>query len=194
MKKTFLFLATMLTVGLVFGQDFATDMKNAKTAYTSNNLGDAHFALMQAMQEVDIIIGQEVLKLLPPKIDTASVVTKSDKVIANTGGYVGTTISRIYGTTNTATVTINSNSPMVATLNTILNSPLLGGMMSDGTSKIVKVQGYKGRLQKDGETGYTVEIPMNNSLLTFKTNNYTDAKTLELANTLPVPAIAKLIQ
>jgi hypothetical protein len=145
------------------------------------------------MQEVDIIVGKEVLKLLPQKVDTAAAVIKNDQVSANMG-YIGTTISRSYGKQETASITIISNSPMVAALNTFLNTPLLGGMMNDGSSKIVKVQGYKARLQKDGDTGYTVEIPLNNALFTFKAKNTTDNKMLEMANSIPVGDIAKLIQ
>lgn len=193
MKKLFLLTISISTYALCMAQDFATDMKNAKTAYAAGNLGDAHFALLQALQEVDIIIGKEVLKLLPAKMDTAAAVAKSDQVAASSG-YLGTTINRVYGQSEAASINIMSNSPMVAALNTFLNTPLLGGMMSDGNSKIVKVQGYKARLQKEGDNEWSVQIPLNNALLTFNTKNYTDSKTLELANTLPVPAIAKLIQ
>ena len=51
-------------------QDFAKAMTSAKTAYNAGKLEETHFALQQAMQEVDLIVGKEVLKLLPPKIDT----------------------------------------------------------------------------------------------------------------------------
>lgn len=193
MKKLLLFTISFSIAITSMAQDFATDMKNAKAAYSAGKLGDAHFALLQALQEVDIIIGKEVLKLLPAKMDTAAALTKSDQVAASSG-YLGTTINRVYGQSEAASINIMSNSPMVAALNTFLNTPLLGGMMSDGNSKIVKVQGYKARLQKEGDNEWTVQIPLNNALLTFNTKNYTDSKTLELANTLPVPAIAKLIQ
>jgi hypothetical protein len=193
MKKFFFVIAMLGTGAVCMSQDFATDIKNAKTSYTAGSLGDAHFALLQALQEVDIIIGKEVLKLLPKKMDTASAIEKNDQVAASVG-YIGTTINRTYGQGESASINIISNSPMVATLNTFLNTPILGGMMSDGTSKIIKVQGYKGRLQKEGDNQYSVQIPLNNALLTFNTKNISDTKTLELANTLPVPAIAKLIQ
>lgn len=37
---------------------------------------------------------------------------------------------------------------MISTLNAFLNTPLLGGLMKDENTKIIKVRGYKGRLQK----------------------------------------------
>ena len=65
-------------------------------------------------------------------------------------------------------LSIIGNSPLISTLNTFLNTPLLGGMMSNGNNKIIKVQGYKGQLTKDdngnGQINYTMQIPLGNSL------------------------------
>jgi len=58
---------------------------------------------------------------------------------------------------------------------------------------MVKIQGYKARLQKDGDEGYTVEIPLSSSLVTFKAKSVSDSKVLQMAETLPLDAIAKLI-
>ena len=120
-----------------------------------------------------------------------------DNVYAN-AGFIGTTIHRSYGTTRKADLSIISNSPLVATINAFLNTPMLGGMMSDGTTKMVKVQGYKSQLQKeansDGTNNYTISLPLGSSLVTFKVDKTTDTEILGFANTLPLEAIAKLIQ
>ena len=56
-------------------------------------LEDAHFALQQAMQEIDIIIGKEVMALLPATMDKFSANTKDDNVMSNVG-FMGSTIHR----------------------------------------------------------------------------------------------------
>jgi hypothetical protein len=194
MKKSFILIIFIGCALFSEAQDFKTDMNNARSAYQSGKYGDTHFALLQALQEVDIIIGKEVMKLLPAKMDTAAMVAKEDQVTGTTG-FVGTTINRVYGKDRFAEVSIISNSPMIGTLNSFLNSPLLGGMMGsgDGGMKMVKIQGYKARLQKDGDEGYTVEIPLSSSLVTFKAKSVSDSKVLQMAETLPLDAIAKLI-
>jgi hypothetical protein len=48
-------------------QDFNKAMATAKASYSAGKLEDSHFALQQAMQEVDLTVGKEVLKLLPSK-------------------------------------------------------------------------------------------------------------------------------
>lgn len=180
-------------------QDFAKAMTTAKSAYNSGKLEETHFALQQALQEIDLIIGKEVLKLLPPKMDTLTVNTKDDNVSSNVG-FVGATIHRSYGKgMKKADLSIISNSPLVAMMNTVLNTPMMGGLMSDGKSKTVKVQGYKARLEKqegsaDGKNNYELQIPLGSALIAFKVDDCSDSQILDLANTIPLQQIAKLIQ
>ena len=196
MKHILLLLCTCLTLHS-FAQNFSADISTAKTAYSSGKLEDAHFALLQAMQEIDIIIGKQVLSLLPQKMDAFTANTKDDNVTSNVG-FIGTTIHRTYGQNDNVDLSVIGNSPLVATLNTFLNTPLIGGMMSNGNNKIVKVQGYKGQLQKtdngNGQTDYTLQIPLGNSLVTFTAKNTTDSQITAWANSIPFQQVAKLVQ
>ena len=199
MKRIFIILFTAFFAMHVQGQDFTKDMTTAKSAYDAGKLEETHFALQQAMQEIDLIVGKEVLKLLPPKMDTLSINTRDDNVSANTG-FIGTTIHRSYGmSAKKADLTIISNSPMVSMLNTVLNTPMLGGMSGDANSKTVKVHGYKARLEKkpgsaEDKNDYELQIPLGSSLITFAVDDCTDTQILAMANTIPLPQIAKLIQ
>ena len=194
----YLFFCSILFFSLQgFSQDFASAISNAKTSYASGKLEDSHFALLQAMQELDMITGKEVLKLLPEKMDSFTVKTQEDNVTSNVG-FIGTTIHRSYGLQDDVDISIIGNSPLVSTLNAFLNTPLLGGMMSNGNNKIIKVQGYKGQLTKDdngnGQKNYTIQLPLGNSLFTLKANNTTDTKIMAMANSMSLQSIAKLIQ
>jgi len=199
MKRIFIILFTAFVAIHVQGQDFTKDMTTAKSAYDAGKLEETHFALQQAMQEIDLIVGKEVLKLLPPKMDTLSINTRDDNVSANTG-FIGTTIHRSYGTVaKKADLTIISNSPMVSMLNTVLNTPMLGGMAGDANTKTVKVHGYKARLEKkpgstEDKNDYELQVPLGSALITFAVDDCTDTQILAMANTIPLPQIAKLIQ
>lgn len=196
MKQILLFICALITVQS-FAQNFSTDIATAKSSYSSGKLEDAHFALLQAMQEIDMIIGKQVLTLLPQKMDAFTANAKDDNVTSN-AGMIGSTIHRSYGQNDDVDLSIIGNSPLVATLNTFLNTPLLGGMMSNGKNKIIKVQGYKAQLEKDdagnGQTNYTIQIPMGNSLITFVGKNTTDSQITTWANSIPLQQIAKLVQ
>ncbi len=178
--------------------NFKTDIATAKSAYASGKLEDAHFALQQSMQEIDIIIGKEVLKLLPLKMDTLPAVTAQDNVTGNIS-FFGATIHRSYGKgTKKAEVEIVNNSPLLGTLNAFLTSPLLAGLGNDGKTKVLKIQGYKSRLTKEDNAGgnpsYRLEIPFSNALVTLNVNNSTDTEIIAMANSIPFDQIAKLIQ
>ena len=199
MKRILYILALTFCFVGTRAQDFNKDMGTAKTSYSLGKLEETHFALLQAMQEIDIIVGKEILKLLPLKMDTLTSNAKNDNV-SSAVGFIGTTIHRVYGMSERkADLNIISNSPMIAMLNGFLNSPVLGGMMTDGKTKAVRVQGYKGRLEKidgsvEGKSGYELQIPLGNTLITFRINDCTDTQILDMANTIPMQQIAKLIQ
>ncbi|MBV8391084.1 MAG: hypothetical protein JO080_14865 [Mucilaginibacter sp.] len=196
--KAFIFLiATIVMTNVCQAQDFNKAMATAKTAYSAGKLEDAHFALQQAMQEVDLTIGKEVLKLLPPKLGAMQSTAKDDNVSSNVG-FVGATIHRTYAQTKqSADITIIDNSPLIAMTNAVLNTPMLG-MMSNGKYKIVKVQGYKARLEKEtgstsDKSSYELQIPLGSALFTFKVTDCTDSQIMELADAIPLQQIAKLI-
>ena len=197
MKKIIILSAIISFTVMAYSQDFKADIATAKTSYAANKLEDAHFALQQALSEIDMIIGREVLKLLPAKMDTVSVNTKEDRVSSNVG-FAGATVHRSYGKMEKAEVEIISNSPMIGTLNTLMNMPMMGGMMRDENNKTVKVQGYKARLEKqsgsDDQATYVLQIPFSSALLTFTIRNSSEKEILKLADTLPLDPIAKLIQ
>lgn len=199
MKKYILFLMTIFFAGVVSAQtDFKSQVATARTAYSSGKLEDTHFALQQALGELDMIIGKEVLKILPPQFDTLNTNAANDHVTANVG-YIGATIHRDYGKADKrAEIEIISNSPMISSLNAILNAPLIGGMMRDENNKTVKVQGYKARLERtdagNGKYNYKLDVPFTSALLTLNVDNSTEAEILNMANKIPLQDIAKLIQ
>src|SRR6476660_7230954 len=118
MKKIILVFITIYFVVIVSAQtDFKSDVASARSAYTSGKLEDAHFSLQQAMGELDILIGKEVLKILPTQLESLNSNSKSDNVTA-TAGFIGATIHRDYGdTAKRAEIDVISNSPLLGTLN-----------------------------------------------------------------------------
>ena len=199
MKKLFILSIVLVAATVAPAQDFKKDVAAAKASYKAGKLEEAHFALQQTLQALDITIGKEVLKLLPQSMDSLKVNTKEDNVTGNVS-FVGATIHRVYGAgPKKAEVQIVNNSPLLTTLNAFLTSPLLAGLGNDGKSKVLKIQGYKSRLTKEdndnnGGPGYKLEIPLSNALITMDINNSSENEILAMANSIPLEKIAKLIQ
>jgi hypothetical protein len=198
MKSIFSLIFLLACSLLVSAQDFSKNLASAKSSYSGGDLENARFAMQQMMNDLDMAIGKELLKLLPAKMDAMTSNPKADNVTANTG-LSGVLIHRDYGAgAKICNIDIMGNSPLVASLNAILSIPFMGNS-GDGTQKIIKVEGYKGILQKNvdaetGKTDYTLQIPLNSTLLTFAVPNSTEADVIKLANTIPVQQIAKMVQ
>ncbi|MDP4285289.1 MAG: hypothetical protein Q8891_12755 [Bacteroidota bacterium] len=197
MKRYIFSIPILLFAVTVQAQDFSKDIADAKASYSSGNLADAHFSLEQAVQEIDMIVGKEVLKLLPEKMNDTSSIPQNDQVTANIG-FVGATVHRSYGNSGSQ-VEIISNSPLISSLNAFLNMPFVGGMMRNSTTKVVKIQGYKSRLEKqsdnaNGKPNYQLQIPFKSALITITANGMDENGVLSFANTIPLDKIAALIQ
>lgn len=192
MKRTYIVLLAIAFAGTATAQEFQKNISSARTAYAAGNLQDARFAIEQMLRDLDIEIGKEILKLLPAKVGTRNANTASDNV-TGTGGLTGLFVERQYGTDpNNASIEIINNSPLITSLGVILAAP----MMHDQNQKVIKVQGYKALLTKNqnsetGKTGYELQIPMNNTLITLKITETTETEITAAANTIPLAKIAE---
>lgn len=198
MKNT-LFLLLIITSMAARSQDFDKQMATAKTAYASGDLENSRFALEQALHELDVVIGKEILKLLPTKLGPLSYIEKEDNVTGGAGVASGLFVHRVYGTQdNKATLDIINNSPLIASVNAILAIPFIGNS-ADGSQKVVKVQGYKSVLNKreneaTGKMGYTLQIPMNNTLFTLEMDDTSESGIQAIANEIQLSKISQMAQ
>ncbi len=184
----------------VMAQDFDKNVASAKASYASGDLKNTRFALEQALHELDVVIGKEILKQLPTKLGALSYNDKEDNVTGSSAGMGGGLfVHRGYGTElNTAKIDIINNSPLITSINAILAIPFIGNS-GDGTQKVVKVQGYKSVLNRNenpetGRTGYTLQIPMNNTLFTLEMTDTNENEIQGLANAIPLGKIAQMAQ
>lgn len=206
MKKIlFLFISICAVAVVKAQQDFNKHLAEARTAYAAGKLDDARFAMQQMMQELDMITGKEVLKLLPTKMIDQNVKMDKDNV-SGASGWVGVLIHREYGIETkklgegrwdslAIQLDVISNSPLIGTLNALLSLPFVG---NNPDQKIIKINGYKALVSKtsgdDAQKEYELQLPLNNALLTLKAPGRSQEDIIKMANTIPVAEIAKMIQ
>ncbi|MBK5277869.1 MAG: hypothetical protein JJE09_03290 [Bacteroidia bacterium] len=191
-------LVVVSTVG--YSQDFNKNMASARTAYGEGKLEDARFAMEQMLRDLDIAIGNEIMKMLPVKLGALNYNLKEDNVTGGSGSITGLFVHRTYGLSpKSGNIEIMNNSPMIASLSLMLSNPIMGGMMTDENQKQIKVQGYKSLLRKNvnsetGTTSYELQVPMNNTLVTVRMDDTNEGEITTIANSIPLSKIAQLAQ
>jgi len=197
MKKIYLIL--FVVAGLsASAQDFDKNLATARTSYSSGDLENARFAMESMLRDLDMAIGKEILKMLPTQLGAMKVNEKEDNLTGGSG-FAGLFVQRTYGTEpKRGNIEIINNSPLITSIGALINMPL-GGMMHNENQKSIKVQGYKSLLTKNvdsetGKTNYELQIPINNTLVTVKADDATEAEITSYANSIPLPKIARIAQ
>ena len=176
-------------------QEFNKAVADARTSYKAGKLDDARFAMQTALQELDIITGKELLKILPQKMEDKAFNPKEDNVSGSTG-FFGVVIHRQYGTVDTSNIELEivGNSPFLSSINALLSMPMMG----NSDQKIIKINGFKALVSKQNNYGdridYEMQLPLNQSLITLKAPGYTQDQLIKMANTLPIAEMAKMLQ
>ena len=195
MKKIFFITALIAITGGASAQEFAKQSTTARAAYTAGKLDDSRFAMQQMLQELDLITGKEIVKLLPQKLEEQTAVAAKDN-ISGASGWAGVIIHREYGAgTKNIDLEIITNSPLIGSLNALLSLPFVA---NNADQKVVKIDGYKALVQKvsgaNDTSDYELQLPLHSTLITLKAPGYTQDQVVKMAGTLPISEIAKMVQ
>ena len=195
----------MQAVYMVSGtpEEFKKYSTEARTSFEAGKLDDSRFAMRQMLAGLDMIIGKEVLKALPATMLDKPAVAKQDNV-SGASGFFGVVIHREYGKeynsmdtveSKNINVEIISNSPLIASINSLLSLPFIG---NSGDNKVIKVAGYKALVTKSegnqNEINYELQLPLGNSLITVKAPGVSQEEVAKIAGSLPIQDIAKMLQ
>jgi hypothetical protein len=189
---------TLFNMDELYAQDeFGKKMAEAKTAFAANKLSDARFAMQQMMQEIDMLMGKSILKLLPGTLDNTAANAANERVTGGSG-FVGVVVHKDYGMQKDEpliSVEVISNSPVLVGLNALLSMPMLAS--GDGR-KVVKVSGYKALVEQNKDEvnpgGHNLQLAVGNVLIAITHKTATADGIVKLAETIPVAEIAKLAQ
>lgn len=172
-------------------------LNSASSSYSSKDLESTRYSLQRALEEIDILIGQKILEMLPTEIAGLKSSPDADEHIASAAGFAGIYIERFYFSTDTLKqmeITLVDDSPLISMINAFVNTPMVMGMSG---KKSIKIDGYKGmyeQVENADPKEITINIPSNQSLLTMRFTGMDDASASDAANKVPVGAIFKLLK
>jgi hypothetical protein len=202
MKNFVILLLILLGSFTVRAQEFDKQIDKARSAYKTGNYEESRFAVLNALHEIDIKIGQEVLALLPEKIGSLSFDKSADYITGTDQGYAGLYIGRTWKSSGTETLSLSvmGDSPLLTTVNTFLALPIIMAG-ADSNQKKIKVEGYRAMLERNvdeesGKTsGYSLMIPSGNSMLQLNyTGEINESDFLSMVNQVPVDKVIKKAQ
>lgn len=182
MKKIFtqgLFLLLMAGVTQTFAQaEVENAIKDAQNYLKAKNYKEAQASLNEALAELNILLGKSLLAVLPTEIGKLKFAVDEDSYnsagMAFLGG--GNSVSRKYYNKENydqdASITIVSNSPMIASINMFLTNPMFNsGSNADG--KTVRIGSRKGLQKYDSEyKNGELQLPLGTALITITGNGF----------------------
>ncbi|MFP4041434.1 MAG: hypothetical protein ACLFT6_01600 [Bacteroidales bacterium] len=179
-------------------QEVTAKLDEAKEYYTSANLEETRYSLKQALEELNQVLGREILGMFPETMENLPVIREEDNVTGNVAGITGLNIKRRYaGENQSVDVLVVDDSPLLAGINTFLSMPAFMGT-GDPDMKRIKIGGYKALISKElndstGIVRYEIQVPFDKSLFSFNTEGFDDEDSVvKMAETIPVAAIAKM--
>ncbi len=192
-------ILTLLLLGSSHAQDILASLDAAQSAYAAGNGQQARQHLQQALIDLNVRIGQQVLAALPATLGGLEINQEEETVVGGTG-FAGLMISRTYGNdSRRIKITIANDSPMMSMVSSFLSNDMLSGIMASQTGqKKVVVSGYKGMLEKsdydDGTVSYTLNVPLEESLFTLEARGFaSESEVLDLAQQIDLRQVAALL-
>lgn len=177
-------------------EKFASYLDATRASYKAGKLEDAHYAIQMLMQDLELRVGQEVLKLLPARLDSLEALKEADEIVYNDILNGGTKVERVWGSQlNNFHFELRANSPRMTMINQYFNN--IG--VAPGR-KMIKVQGMKATFNIDKHNDADIKneceiaIPSGDMLITLTGINSSEEVMMKMVNQLPIAAIVKLFQ
>ncbi|MFW5707335.1 MAG: hypothetical protein ACOCX0_05000 [Bacteroidota bacterium] len=197
MKKSIFIILSVLAISLqgLMAQDAGKQLDDARSAYENGNLQETRMALQQAIHDLDLAIGREILALLPASLEGMQKNEEEDNVTS--AGAMGLFVTRTYKASEedkSISVEIIGDSPLMSGVNAILSLPIFPG---DENQKRIRIGNRRALMQKSqddtGITSWDVSLPLGSTLLTFKCHGIADEDAVtKMVSSLPIDDIARL--
>ncbi|MBL7739592.1 MAG: hypothetical protein JNK14_10250 [Chitinophagaceae bacterium] len=178
--------------------DVNQQITDAETAHKAGNYSDARYSIQQALMGVEIQLGREILKSLPPEAAKLPKDTLQDKVMSTQWGWNNMTIQRVYTDQKDKqlTITIGNNSVYSAFASAYFSNMYVQQADNENQkSKQVRVKSNKAIIQYDDSKGYTLIMPMGQtSVIVWECINFADEnEVINTASSFDIDGIKKMM-
>ena len=155
--------------------DVNQQMADAEQSFAANKYSDARYSIQQALMGVEIQLGRELLRSLPPDVNGIPKDTTQDKVVSTQWGWSNLTIQRVYydRKDKQITTTIGNNGLYAGLVNVYFNSAYVQADANQQNVKQTKVKDNKAIITYDESKGYTLIVPLGQaSMIVWECVNF----------------------
>ena len=148
--------------------DVKENIKSAGTSFDAKNYSDARYSVRQAIMGIELEIGKNILKSLPETVKGLKMNPDDDQVTSSGIGFAGLTINRTYESKDQQLkLTIANDAVMLSAINMYLSGSYATANNNNNENnwKQVKYKDYRGVLQYDESSGYTLSVPFGQNSL-----------------------------
>ncbi|MGI8636686.1 MAG: hypothetical protein ACR2KZ_14915 [Segetibacter sp.] len=176
--------------------DVNQQISEAETASAAGNFSEARYSIQQALLGIELQMGKEILKSLPPTVAGLAKDTAEDRVTSTQWGWANLTIQRIYRKDDKElTVLVGNNSVYSGFMNILFAGNMAESNGQTQNFKQIKVKGNKAMIKFDKNEGYTVLVQIGQSgMITFEGINFaTEQDMMTAVNTFDIEGIKKML-
>ena len=195
MKNILILCLVLVGLQAMAQQEVHARLGEAKASYSAGEIEEARYALQQSIAELDVLICKEIIAILPTEISGLSYIAEDDYVAGNALGLVGSSVQRNYGgEEKSMNLNLMNNSPMMSMVTAFLTNPMFANA-ADGSQKQLKISGQKAVLQKNTEVegDFTIQIPLNDSLLSLEFTNFNEQDAIAAAESINITGILEIL-
>jgi len=174
--------------------DVLANIDAAGKSFDSKDYSNTRYSIRQAILGVELEIGKNILTSLPDKVGELSKEPETDNVTSTGIGFVGLTIERSYKKGDKELdMTIANNSALLSSVNMYLANGSYASTNNDQNYKQVTLQGYRGVIEYDESSGYTLSVPFGqSSILVLQGINFENEKEMmDIADNFKIDSIKK---
>lgn len=174
-------------------KDVNLSLTEASSAFNSSDYKKTRLSLNEALGNLDLIIGDLILKSYPKTVSDLSAVEENDMIASSTAYWTGLTIAREYqqGEQWVKVETLNSSLAMYA--NASINTGYYT-YSNDPSSKNIQIKNQNGVITFDENSGYKLSIAIGQqTFMVFEGVNIPDESTmLKIAESFDYGFIKKM--
>lgn len=175
-------------------KDVAISLNEASDAFSKDNYKKTRFSLTEALGNLDLMIGDKILKSFPTQVEGLAADEENDQVASSSSNWAGLTIKREYKKDDEWLSFSVLNSSLAALANSAVNAGMYT-YSNQPDQKTIEIAGNQAVINFDESTGYKITISMGQQtvIIIEGVNIPTEGDITKMANDFDYAFIKKML-